>query len=224
MADIVPTQGLATALIVDQHHVVSGQRLIADSIPRQVFMADYEGMRVEWISGAVIEMAGVDQRHDALSAFLRMLFAAFLEETGGGRVTQDPFLLKMETSTRAPDLQVLLPEHLDRVEGKQVVGVPDLIVEIVSPGSQRADRVEKYSEYETAGVPEYWIIDPAYQEALFMVLGENGLFERQSPELDGVYHSAVLMRFKLKVDVFWQDTLPTVRETLTMVAEMLAES
>jgi Uma2 family endonuclease len=38
-----------------------------------------------------------------------------------------------------------------------------LVVEIVSPGSRRTDRITKRSEYEEAGIPVYWIIDPAAQ-------------------------------------------------------------
>ncbi|TDD65787.1 hypothetical protein E1262_24225 [Jiangella aurantiaca] len=38
------------------------------------------------------------------------------------------------------------------------------VVEIVSPGSRRADRVMKLSEYQDAGIPAYWIIDPAAED------------------------------------------------------------
>ena len=34
-----------------------------------------------------------------------------------------------------------------------------LIVEIISPGSQRADRVEKPLEYAAAGIPSFWLIE-----------------------------------------------------------------
>ena len=43
-------------------------------------------------------------------------------------------------------------------------GGPSLVVEIVSPGSATIDRVDKFREYERAGVGEYWIIDPRHQK------------------------------------------------------------
>jgi Uma2 family endonuclease len=38
--------------------------------------------------------------------------------------------------------------------------VDDLIVKMVSPSSVRTDRVVKFTAYENAGVPEYWIANP----------------------------------------------------------------
>ncbi len=39
-------------------------------------------------------------------------------------------------------------------------GAPDWIIEIVSPGSRRMDYFTKLFKYRTAGVREYWIVDP----------------------------------------------------------------
>lgn len=80
--------------------------------------------------------------------------------------------------SRAPDIQILLPENLGLLEPKQVVGASDLVVEVVSEGSERIDRIQKFSEYEKAGVKEYWIIDPIHREALFYQLNTDGLYAR----------------------------------------------
>jgi Uma2 family endonuclease len=48
--------------------------------------------------------------------------------------------------------------HADRI-GKYW-GVPDLTIEIISPGTEKNDRETKREEYAQAGIPEYWIIDP----------------------------------------------------------------
>lgn len=42
-------------------------------------------------------------------------------------------------------------------------GPPDLIVEILSPGTARQDKVTKFALYERHGVREYWIADPKYR-------------------------------------------------------------
>ncbi|MGQ9531464.1 MAG: Uma2 family endonuclease [Desulfotomaculales bacterium] len=74
---------------------------------------------------------------------------------------------------RKPDVFLVAREHLDRL-GDQVCGVPGLVVEVTSPATERADRIEKSSEYARAGVREYWLVDPAAATVEVFVL-ERGL-------------------------------------------------
>ena len=48
----------------------------------------------------------------------------------------------------------------DKLTEKGCTGAPDWIIEIVSPGSRRRDYYTKLFKYRTAGVREYWIVDP----------------------------------------------------------------
>ncbi len=59
-----------------------------------------------------------------------------------------------------PDLVFISKAHSAIVTEQNIQGVPDLIAEVLSPGTERRDRREKYSLYERFGVPEYWIVDP----------------------------------------------------------------
>lgn len=83
---------------------------------------------------------------------------------GRGLVFPSPIdvVLSMSTTTQ-PDVVVLLKEHLDRLQQKCIMGTPDLVVEVVSPGSKTYDRLVKYGVYEKAGVPEYWLVNAAEQ-------------------------------------------------------------
>ena len=49
---------------------------------------------------------------------------------------------------------------MDKLDRKGCHGAPDWLVEIVSPGSKKMDYIRKLFKYRTAGVREYWIIDP----------------------------------------------------------------
>jgi Uma2 family endonuclease len=102
-------------------------------------------------------------------------------------------------------------EHLDRFQRRYLDGPADLAVEIVSPESIRRDRETKLSEYETAGVPEYWIIDPEREEALFYQLAD-GRYRLILGGRSGRYRSAVLSGFWVEVEWLWQDPLPRVTE------------
>ncbi|WP_282776143.1 MULTISPECIES: Uma2 family endonuclease [unclassified Nocardia] len=66
-------------------------------------------------------------------------------------------------TVRRPDVTVVPRSELRRVSSGGGVLRADqalLVVEVVAPGSRRADRVTKRSEYADAGIPSYWIVDP----------------------------------------------------------------
>lgn len=202
-------------------------KVVARSMTYEDFMdADFGEKHVEWVNGVVIEMPSINERHDALVHFLRMLFSAYLEQTGGGRIVGDPMVMKLENvpSSRAPDIQVLLPERMAQLKRNQVIGPASLVVEVVSTGSQRQDRVDKYREYELGGVPEYWLFDPGKKEPLFFQLNEVGLYEAVQPDSEGVYHSRALNRLKLLVAVLWREELPGYSECGQMVQTMFNEA
>ncbi len=72
-----------------------------------------------------------------------------------------------------PDVFVVLNAGLKKVKESHVVGAPDLVIEIASPSTAIHDRNRKYHIYAQAGVPEYWIADPASKTVEVLVL-ESG--------------------------------------------------
>ena len=51
----------------------------------------------------------------------------------------------------------------DKIKRTYIDGAPDLVVEVLSPGTAKNDRGYKKSVYESSGVPEYWIVDPLHK-------------------------------------------------------------
>lgn len=202
---------------------LSGE-IVAEDVSYDDFLRGVHGEHVEWYKGYVIRMVGIDERHDALTHFFTVLLDIYLDLTGGGRCLRDPMVMRTysDLPVRAPDIQVLLPEKLHFIQQLEVVGPADLILEIVSPGSERRDRVEKFSEYERAGVPEYWVLDHRHQEVLFYQLDDEGHYRRIDPDEKGVYRSRVLKQLKLEVAVLWRENLPKGMEVVRMVEAMLA--
>ncbi|MGH9801602.1 MAG: Uma2 family endonuclease, partial [Blastocatellia bacterium] len=90
-------------------------------------------------------------------------------------------------------------------------GPADLSVEIISPESVRRDRKVKFKEYESAGVGEYWLIDPDHKKAEFYQLDASGRYQLAKLKA-GVYHSKAVAGFWLRVDWLWQP--PTVLDAL----------
>ena len=76
--------------------------------------------------------------------------------------------------------------------GKHLRGAPDLIVEILSPDSERYDRRDEFELYQCFGVREYWIADPQ-AKYVEVYRHENGVFVRQGVYgPDETFESAVL--------------------------------
>ena len=68
---------------------------------------------------------------------------------------------KSSSNYVVPDLLVVCEQ--DKIQDKGIHGVPDLIVEILSPGTAGVDIIQKYNKYLKSGVREYWIVDPLNQ-------------------------------------------------------------
>ncbi len=58
-----------------------------------------------------------------------------------------------------PDLVAYLPGKLAKLP-ERFVSPPDLVVEILSPGSKPLDLITKRDDYDAFGVGEYWVVDP----------------------------------------------------------------
>ena len=71
----------------------------------------------------------------------------------------EALFVKLWAFVREPDIFFLAKEHVNRT-GERAFGVPDLVVEVLSPSTWETDRNEKFFEYAKAGVKEYWLVDP----------------------------------------------------------------
>ena len=68
------------------------------------------------------------------------------------------FLNEDDKNYVEPDISVICDKR--KLTDAGCNGAPDWIVEIVSPGSRQMDYMRKLFKYRSAGVKEYWIVDP----------------------------------------------------------------
>ena len=59
-----------------------------------------------------------------------------------------------------PDLAFFRKDRLNLLRETAIYGAPDLVIEVLSPGTADRDVGVKFAEYEQHGVNEYWILDP----------------------------------------------------------------
>jgi Uma2 family endonuclease len=65
-----------------------------------------------------------------------------------------------------PDFLLVRSEHVGIIADRRIRGVPDLIVEVLSPSNPEQDTEVKRGAYARAGLPEYWVIRPQTRDVL----------------------------------------------------------
>lgn len=168
----------------------------------------------EWVDGEVILMSPVNFEHAELFRFLLSVVGTYIDDRDLGTVLTEPFQIRFGRMRRrrSPDIIFISRERSEIIKYAHIEGAPDLVIEIVSPDSQSRDRREKYLEYQSAGVREYWIIDPLSKtvEAHSLTRGRYG----QIAKVDDRIPSSVLSGFYLKPQWLWRAKLPKVSEVL----------
>jgi Uma2 family endonuclease len=186
---------------------------------------------VEWVDGEVISYMPPTDRHQDLSRFLSALLDSFVQFFKLGVLRYAPLEVKLwpDGPSREPDIFFIANDHLTQLTTERFEGAPDLIIEIISPGSVSEDRVRKFTQYEQAGVREYWLVDPRprQQQVDFYVLGSDNLYHSAPIGDDGRYESTVITNFWLNVDWLWQQPLPNpqlaLAEIMMSIGELPAE-
>ena len=173
-----------------------------------------EDTLAEWVDGVVIMTSPASVRHQEIANFLISVFSTFTELHSLGKILDGPFQMKLPRSGREPDVLFIAKEHLARLKRTYLDGPADLVVEIISPESEERDRSSKFYEYQDAGVPEYWLIDPMLEQANFYQLDDSGRYQEVAPDDLGVVRSRALPGFWLRVAWLWKDPLPNPIEAL----------
>jgi len=99
--------------------------------------------------------------HQTVALNLAVEFVTKIKKPGLGAVFIAPIDVHLgRGSVVQPDLVVLRPKNTSIIGPKKLTGVPDLLIEILSPSTRRYDRRQKRNRYERAGVRELWLVDP----------------------------------------------------------------
>ena len=205
---------------------VVDENVLARDVSFDEYMEKYAENFAEWIEGTVIKLSPVTLIHDMLSQFFILLLRTYLYTTKDGKLRAAPFVMRTKPGLpgREPDLHIVLMERLNIIRDTITEGPADIVIEIVSKGTRDKDLIEKFEEYQAAGVREYWIIDPTHRVADFYVLDETGIYKRAELH-NGHFHSTVLLRFRLDTAILWQqDKLEDDEFIRATVAAMLKES
>ncbi len=165
-----------------------GETVVPGTSPRkseQPFTyADYrswpEGERWELIDGAAYAMSPAPRRiHQSLT----IQFASQLDNYFSGKPCR-PYIAPVDVFLPEGDETLDDIEHVvqpdafvvcdkSKLIDEGILGAPDFIIEVLSPGTAMKDQTEKRRLYESRGVREYWIINPETLEAFIYLLKDN---------------------------------------------------
>jgi Uma2 family endonuclease len=158
-----------------------------------LLLPEGDGKHYEIIDGELFVNPSPATYHQTLSRRIQFQLYVQVEEAGRGQVFDAPTCLHLsEVDIMEPDLIVVLEGAQATIERLKIVGVPALVVEILSPSTRRKDRVAKRARYERAGVPEYWIVDPDAHvvEQLVLLNGAYQLAGRQADAIRATHFDA----------------------------------
>lgn len=143
-----------------------------------------ENERIEIINGEAVMMAPPSRVHQEISGEIFRQLANYLEGKKC-RVYAAPFAVRLfERDVEAPeDVGTMVEPDLsvvcdsDKLDKYGCKGAPDVVIEILSPSTQRHDRLVKLGLYQRAGVREYWIVNPEDQTVQVMLLDGGGILQ-----------------------------------------------
>jgi Uma2 family endonuclease len=142
---------------------------------------DYEllpedGNRHEIIDGEHFVTPAPNTQHQRVLGRIFLSLSGFVEAQGSGVLLFAPFdVLLSSVDIVQPDLVYISKGRRSILTEKHAKGAPDLVVEVLSPGTRRRDERMKRNLYERAGVEEYWIVDPEL-ETVKIYRQESGAF------------------------------------------------
>jgi Uma2 family endonuclease len=168
--------------------------------------ADYvrfpeDGLRHEIIDGEHYVTPSPATRHQRIVGNLYYLLRHHLEAHPLGEVFCAPFdALLSEFDIVVPDLLYLSRERARFLTSKNLQGPPDLVIEILSPGTKSRDKRLKRDLYQRVGVREYWIVDPE-RDVVQVFRKNSGAFEAPvSFARTDVLTTSLLPDFELPLD------------------------
>ena len=183
-------------------------------LSKQYSYADYLtwqfSERVELIKGWVHKMSpALNVKHQRISG---ILFNQVFNYLNGNtcQVFHAPFDVRLPIAGKnkktdtvvQPDITVIC--DINKLDEQGCNGAPDIVMEILSPGNTRREMKEKFSIYQEAKIPEYWLIHPSDETVIIYSLDETDKYIGSKPYLAGdTITSKALNGFTLEVAVLF---------------------
>ncbi len=158
-----------------------------------------DGQRAELIDGRIYDMAPPSFRHQKILMELSAAIHRHIKSHGGScEVLPAPFavfLNKDDLNYVEPDISVVCDKS--KLDDKGCNGAPDWVIEIVSPSTSHIDYGIKLFKYRSAGVREYWVVNPCKRTVIVYDLEKDE--QSNQYDFDDTIYSCIYEDLKINI-------------------------
>lgn len=141
-----------------------------------------EDHRAELIDGVIYDLAAPSMIHQYIVAEILTALKNFVRSNGSSCIPLgSPVGVNVDCSENTqvqPDILVLCDRS--KAQADRIWGAPDLMMEVLSPSTRHKDASVKLNKYLSAGVREYWLIDPMQKQITVCDFAHDDLFHHYS--------------------------------------------
>lgn len=146
--------------------------------------------RVELIRGRIFKMSPApNMYHQKISSNLQGIIWSFLKDKKC-QVFSAPFDVRLPLPPKKrkgnkidtvvqPDITVICDEN--KLDEQGCIGTPDIVIEVLSPGNTKREMTDKFTLYQNAEIPEYWLVDPEHLFVIIYQLNKKGKYISGAP-------------------------------------------
>ena len=174
---------------------------------REMEIPDYEQhFTFELIDGMIVKRGAPSIKHQQAVGVLYARLQIFVSEKQLGNAYPAPIDVFFDDGNGfQPDICFVSKDRSFLLDnGQYINGAPDLVVEVLSPGTGKNDRMTKKDVYERYAVKEYWIIDPIYHMVEVCVMRDNALQLIAAQEGTGKIESVLLPGFEVLIETLFE--------------------
>ena len=169
-----------------QHSIVRPPRTMLEA-----FKSFPEGTLVQLINNQLVMAAAPLDIHQHILGEIHFGILGHVKKNNSGLVRVAPYDVFLSTrNVFQPDICFIANENLHKIEEDGLHGVPDMVIELLSPSTSKYDLDDKKEVYERYGVKEYFIVEPA-TKSVAHYWWVNGEYVKQE-STDGTINSKIL--------------------------------
>jgi len=165
-----------------------------------------DGKVYQIIDGEVFMAPAPTPNHQRIVLQMTIRLSAFVNEKGLGEVFIAPCdVVLSEENIVQPDILFVSSQRAHIIGERYISGPPDLVVEVLSPGTEKIDRVLKRGLYERYGVKELWFVSPERREIQVLRLVRGKFVEHGRFGVGETLISPLLPGLKFDIDEVFAD-------------------